>query len=90
MTHKQSLVFLFIKRFIDENGFPPTIAEVATERGFLSLNAARGHIDAIAKKGFLQRSAGVARGIRLCETRWPWILRTEQGEVWHLMWGRAE
>jgi repressor LexA len=46
---------------------PPTRAEIATQLGFKSANAAEEHLKALAKKGFIEMMPGTSRGIRLLE-----------------------
>ena len=47
-------------------GAPPTRAEIATELGFKSANAAEEHLQALARKGVIELVSGASRGIRLC------------------------
>ncbi|MDO9192772.1 MAG: transcriptional repressor LexA, partial [Undibacterium sp.] len=53
---------------IQNTGFPPTRAEIATELGFRSTNAAEEHLQALARKGVIEIAAGTSRGIRLRES----------------------
>jgi repressor LexA len=54
-----------IREAIDNTGFPPTRAEIASELGFKSANAAEEHLQALARKGAIEISPGTSRGIRL-------------------------
>ncbi|PKF51274.1 transcriptional repressor LexA [Enterovibrio nigricans] len=65
LTARQQQVFDLIKAKIDENGMPPTRAEIAKELGFRSANAAEEHLKALARKGVLEIVPGASRGIRL-------------------------
>ena len=63
LTPRQKQVLQLIRRHLSENGAPPTIREL---REGLSLNSLRGvtvHLDALVRKGYIQRSRQ-ARGIR--------------------------
>ncbi len=73
LTKRQTEVLNIIKRNIDETGYPPTRAEIATELGFKSANAAEEHIKAIAKKGAIEIVPGASRGIRLPANHNPGI-----------------
>ena len=65
LTKRQSEVLDLIKRHIDETGYPPTRAEIATLLGFRSANAAEEHLKALARKGAIEMVPGASRGIRL-------------------------
>ncbi|WP_028239581.1 transcriptional repressor LexA [Stutzerimonas azotifigens] len=65
LTPRQSEILSFIKRCLEENGYPPTRAEIAQELGFKSPNAAEDHLKALAKKGAIEMTPGASRGIRI-------------------------
>ncbi|WCE04144.1 transcriptional repressor LexA [Pseudoxanthomonas sp. JBR18] len=46
-------------------GHTPSLAEIATEFGFASRNAAQKHVQALAEDGLIQLRPGEKRGIRL-------------------------
>lgn len=66
LTARQEQILNLIKEAIENTGFPPTRAEIATELGFKSANAAEEHLQALARKGAIEISPGTSRGIRLC------------------------
>ncbi len=65
LTKRQEEVLNLIKEHIDETGYPPTRAEIASRLGFRSANAAEEHLKALAKKGAIEMVPGASRGIRL-------------------------
>nr|WP_232465366.1 transcriptional repressor LexA [Oleiphilus messinensis] len=65
LTKRQSEVLELIRGKIEETGYPPTRAEIATELGFKSANAAEEHVKALARKGAIELVRGRSRGIRL-------------------------
>ena len=65
LTARQEQILNLIKEAIDNTGFPPTRAEIASELGFRSANAAEEHLQALARKGAIEISPGTSRGIRL-------------------------
>jgi repressor LexA len=65
LTARQEEILNLIKEAIENTGFPPTRAEIATELGFKSANAAEEHLQALARKGAIEISPGTSRGIRL-------------------------
>ena len=65
LTARQLEILNLIKHHIGETGYPPTRAEIATELGFRSPNAAEEHLRALARKGMIEMISGASRGIRL-------------------------
>ena len=65
LTARQQQIFELIQRAISSTGAPPTRAEIATELGFKSANAAEEHLQALARKGVIELVSGTSRGIRL-------------------------
>ncbi len=67
LTARQEQILALIRDAIDTTGFPPTRAEIASELGFRSANAAEEHLQALARKGAIEISPGTSRGIRLLD-----------------------
>lgn len=65
LTARQTEILEFIKRCIEDNGYPPTRAEIASELGFKSANAAEEHLKALARKGAIEMTPGASRGLRI-------------------------
>ena len=65
LTSRQQDIMALILRTIETTGAPPTRAEIATEFGFRSHNAAEQHLRALARKGVIELVGGTSRGIRL-------------------------
>ncbi len=65
LTEKQRRVFDFIKDQIISSNRPPTIREIGKEFSMRSTGSVRDVLRALAKKGFIYKDSGVARGIRI-------------------------
>lgn len=65
LTARQQQILELIQNAIARTGAPPTRAEIATELGFKSANAAEEHLQALARKGAIELVSGTSRGIRL-------------------------
>ena len=65
LTNEQQRVMSFILSYREENGFPPTVREIATALGYRSPNNVRQHLRLIEQKGFLRLLPGKARGIEI-------------------------
>ena len=59
LTARQQQVYDLVRDHISQTGMPPTRAEIASQLGFRSPNAAEEHLKALARKGV------ISRGIRL-------------------------
>ncbi len=65
LTARQQQILELIQSTIARTGAPPTRAEIASELGFKSANAAEEHLQALARKGVIELLSGTSRGIRL-------------------------
>ena len=65
LTARQQQILELIQNAIVQTGAPPTRAEIASELGFKSPNAAEDHLQALARKGVIELVSGTSRGIRL-------------------------
>ena len=65
LTDRQQQILELVQSAIERTGAPPTRAEIATELGFRSPNAAEEHLQALARKGVIELVGGTSRGIRL-------------------------
>jgi repressor LexA len=65
LTPRQRQVLRFIQDKLDEQGMPPTRAEIAEALGFKSANAAEEHLRALQRKGVIDLMPGASRGIQL-------------------------
>ena len=65
LTARQQQILDLVQSAIERTGAPPTRAEIASELGFKSANAAEDHLQALARKGVIELVGGTSRGIRL-------------------------
>lgn len=65
LTQRQLQVIDFIRNTIEEQGMPPTVAEIAAGLGLNSTNGVRGHLQALERKGAIELIPNASRGIRL-------------------------
>lgn len=62
LTERQKEIFDFLKSYIRDHGYPPTMREIGERFGFTWLGA-RGHLRALEKKGFIKINPLKARGL---------------------------
>src|SRR4030095_5056404 len=65
LTDRHQQIFDLVQSAIERTGAPPTRAEIASELGFRSANAAEEHLQALAGTGVMELLGGRSRGIRL-------------------------
>ena len=65
LTPRQAEILRLISEHTESHGFPPTRNEICRALGFRSPNAAEEHLQALARKGVIELTPGVSRGIRL-------------------------
>ncbi len=63
LTRRQQEILDFIHARVADNGLPPTRAEIVTQFGFRSPNAAQCHLKALADRGAIELLPGRARGL---------------------------
>ncbi|MCR5815414.1 MAG: transcriptional repressor LexA [Ruminococcus sp.] len=65
ITEKERKVFEFIKNYVDENNFAPTVREIQEEFGLKSTSTAHRYIITLSEKGLLERENNCNRAIRI-------------------------
>jgi repressor LexA len=65
LTDRQQQILALIARQLEEQGLPPTRGELALQLGLKNRQGIEQHLRALERKGYLQMSAGTARGLRL-------------------------
>jgi repressor LexA len=65
LTKRQEEILDFVVQRVRDEGFPPTLKEIAATFGLASPNAVRDHLLALERKGFLRRSAEKSRALTL-------------------------
>ena len=62
LTDKQKDILKFLREFMNENGYPPTVKEIMAQFNFASPTAVTTHLTALEKKGFVKKNGNRARG----------------------------
>ena len=65
LTNRQKTVYDFIIAFSNRTGYPPTMREIANHLGISGTLGVMKHLAALEKKGYLTRTVGDSRGIKL-------------------------
>lgn len=67
LTKKQRAVYDFIRSKIEGERCPPTVREIADHFNIKSPKGASDHLAMLERKGWIERTPGVSRGIHLTE-----------------------
>ena len=65
ITEKQNRILNYISDYIKNNGYSPSIRDIAKEVGIKSTSTIAGHLDRLEKKGLIERTYGISRSIRI-------------------------
>jgi repressor LexA len=67
LTERQNAAFEFIRAYMRTNRKPPTITEIGQALRLRSTNSVSKLLNVLVRKGYLDRQARVARGIRIAD-----------------------
>ncbi|MES1173715.1 MAG: transcriptional repressor LexA [Myxococcales bacterium] len=65
LTARQEQTLDFIRRSIEERGYPPTLREIGEYMGIRSTNGVNDHLRALERKGYLRREDMKSRALKL-------------------------
>lgn len=86
LTERQEKILSFIKKSIQEQGYPPTIREIGEHFGIRSTNGVNDHLKALERKGYLMRGELKSRALSVIDggrsgARFPRLGRRELSAV---------
>src|SRR5713101_8227535 len=67
LTERQEKILAFIKKSIQDQGYPPTIREIGEHFGIRSTNGVNDHLKALERKGYLMRGELKSRALSVIE-----------------------
>ncbi len=67
LSDRQRRMLEFIRGFIEEHHFPPTIREIGQEVGISSTSVVKYNLEVLERNGYIERRGDISRGIRLLE-----------------------
>ena len=68
LTPRQEEILEYIKKYSKENRMPPTVREIGNHFDISSTNGVRSILAALIKKGYINRSPRLSRGIEILNT----------------------
>ena len=67
LTKRQRQIYEYIKQFLDERGYAPSLEEIAAHFDLSSVATVHEHLANLESKGFLRRGANQSRAVELVE-----------------------
>ncbi|MEK7772855.1 MAG: transcriptional repressor LexA [Deltaproteobacteria bacterium] len=65
LTSRQKEILDFLKAFIGENGYPPSLRDICARFGIKGPQNAAKHLASLERKGFIKRSSNISRAIEV-------------------------
>jgi len=81
LTETHGNVLNFLKNFIEERGYPPTLREIASYFGLKGPKAPQKTLNILERKGYIRRNPGESRAIEMLKSK---ISRFRQARDGHL------
>jgi repressor LexA len=69
LTRRQREILDYLKEFIDERGYAPSLEEIGSRFGLSSLATVHKHLMNLQEKGFIRRAWNRSRSVELVQTR---------------------
>jgi repressor LexA len=67
LSRRQEKMLQYIRHFVDAHQFPPTIREIGEAVDISSTSVVNYNLNALEKKGMIERDRNVSRGLRLAD-----------------------
>src|SRR5512147_2138496 len=81
LTKRQEQTLDYIRKSIEERGYPPTLREIGEHMGIRSTNGVNDHLRALERKGYLRREDMKSRALKLVEDSPPASVRTDEEDL---------
>lgn len=69
LSKRQKHILSYMEKYIEEQGYPPTIREIGLATGINSTSVVNYNLNKLVQAGYLERSDRVSRGMRLVSTQ---------------------
>ncbi|MEK6590565.1 MAG: transcriptional repressor LexA [Nitrospinota bacterium] len=65
LTKRQKSILDFLKEYLEDRGYPPSLMEICTRFRINAPKNARKHLEALERKGYIKRSPNISRAIEI-------------------------
>ena len=67
LSGTQRKVFLYIKDFVENNNYPPSVRDICKAVGLSSTSTVHGHLKRLEQKGLIRRTSKMSRAIEILD-----------------------
>ena len=67
LSPRQQAILNYIKKEVEEKGYPPSVREIGEAVGLASSSTVHGHLSRLEKKGFIRRDPTKPRAIEILD-----------------------
>lgn len=72
LSARQDRILRFLHSYVDANGYPPSVREVAAGTGLRSISSVGYHLRVLEEYGYIRRTPNINRGLTiLAPYGWP-------------------
>lgn len=75
LSERQEEILTYLARFQEENGYSPSLREIAEAFGLTSVATVHQHVAALEKKGYVKKDWNKGRSLELSEQAAQWMAR---------------
>lgn len=75
LTEKQNEIYVFIKNYLLNKGYPPTVREIGAAVGLSSTSSIHLHLETLMKKGYIRKDPAKPRTIEIVDESFPQMKR---------------
>ena len=79
LSDRQVRMLQFIRAYLEEHSYPPTIREIGKAVGIPSTSVVKYNLERLQEKGYIERSEEVSRGLKLIDG--PRLVSNRRTEV---------
>jgi repressor LexA len=65
LTRRQQEILMFVHRYAESRGYPPSVREIGQAMGLTSSSTVHSHLEALSRKGFLRRDPSKPRALEI-------------------------
>lgn len=74
LSERQRKILDFLKEYVEENGYPPSIREIGTAAGISSTSVVSYNLQRLEESGYISRDREVSRGLKLTTEVLPQVM----------------
>ena len=75
LSERQQKILAFLREFIREHRFPPTIRQIGENVGISSTSVVKYNLDVLERENLIERDREISRGIRLVADRMAEVIQ---------------